>query len=457
MTSLCPWLFGCAEPPTFDDVLRGKTALEASDREAVEQLLASSSATPADIRLLPLDEDYGAEPYLKIEDGRVTRLALAEVSDVSGVESLSALRGLRLAGTFESLRMSGLDELEVLEILSWDESLRALELGSLPALRSLSIHGADLPSDLDLSDLKLQDLSLTHCGLESAPPLDPSELTDLFLSGNTLSSLSFLEGFDSLERLHLSKTGLESLDGLPTLPSLRALYWEDNPLRPDVSLDSDRVPKLVKIDLARTGLRAAPIGLRNRDGLRVEFEPGVAEALDFEATLGRLRQAQADAPGALVEKVRSTSGTIRGSSGRCTWRTGTFHRAEVNCHFAYESVRGTALVRLGETDAAMPFQGGGSPRVRATLSVVQGEVALYVKEEHDLVAIAQVITEAGDEVAERHRQPGDTFDGYRRVVARPGEPAEVQGDVVLLGSRVVLIVESVDVEARDVRLTIEPV
>lgn len=465
MTGAFSWLFGCARPTTFDDVIQGETALVPSDREAVTRLLAASSATPADVLLLAPDESYGPEPNLKIEEGpdgyRVTRLALAGLRDTSGLDGLQALVDLRLSGSFDSLRLTGLESLEELSVLSEDESLEALELEDLPALRRLSVHGANLPDELDLTGLQLQTLSLTHCGLETAPPLDPAALTDLFLSGNPLGSLDFLTGFGRLERLHLAKIGLESLDGLPRLPALKALYVGDNPLRPDVSLDADRVPKLIKIDLARTGLRAAPLGMRDRETLRVEFEPGVAEAMDFQAMLASLRTAQKDSPGDLVTKVRNTSGTIRGSSGRCTWKTSTLRRAEVSCRFTYESLRGTALASLGETDPAMPFRGGGPPRVRVTLTVGEGSVALYVRHRHDHLATAQLLTDASDELVEAAGQSGDLFEGYRRVVARPGEPAIVQGDVLLLGSRVALIVESVDdegldTEARDIELVVEP-
>ena len=99
--------------------------------------------------------------------------------------------------------------------------------------------------------------------------------------------------------------------------------------------------------------------------------------------------------------------------------------------------------------------------MKATITVGEGEVALYVKKEHDLVATAQFVTEASDEVAEAARRPGDVFEGYRRVVARPGEPATVQGDILLLGSRVALIVEAVDDggnagEAKNVTLAVGP-
>ena len=461
MTGLLSWLFGCAEPPTYDHVLRGDVALDASDREVMDRLLAASGTAPVDLSLLPAENNYGPEPNAKIEAGRVTRLALADVTDAEGVDRLDALRALRLAGTFPELRVSGLESLESLNVLSEDESLHHLALSDLPALRSLSIHGADLPDRVDLSGLALETVGLTHCGLESVPRFEPAKLTELFLSGNELATLESLAGLDQLKKLHLSNVGLETLDGLPALPLLRSLYLSNNPLRPDVSLDPDSFPKLANLDLSRTGLRAAPLGLRDREDMRLTFEPEIAETMDFLATLERLRQSYLDAPGELVEKVRSTSGSIRGQEGRCTWKTGMHRRAEVSCRFTYETVRGTALARLGETDPAMPFQGGGHPRIKATITVGEGEVALYVKQEFDLITTAQIITEASDEVAEAVRQPSDSFEGYRRVVARPGKPATVQGDVLLLGGRVALIVEAVgedgvSAEASDVTLVVGP-
>ncbi|MDA8018427.1 MAG: hypothetical protein MPN21_13380 [Thermoanaerobaculia bacterium] len=459
--SLASWLFGCAKPPTYEAVLNGDIALAASDREAMDSLLVACDISPAELSLLPEDREYGADPYAKIENGRTTRLSLAGVTDTEGVGRLDHLRALRLSGSFPRLRLHGLESLAVLEVLSENESLRHLELSDLPELRSLSIHGADLPDNLDLSALALQTVSLTHCGLQSAPRFDPAALSELFLSGNQLASLDGLAGLDALERLHLSNVGLKRLIGLPDLPSLRGLYLSSNPLQSDVALDPDGFPELMSLDLSRTGLRAAPLGLRDRQDLRVQFEPEVAETLDFLDTLERLRQTHLEAPGDLVERVGATSGTIRGQKGRCTWKTGTHRRAEVSCRFTYESVRGTALVRLGETDPAMPFQGGGSPRVEATLTVGEGQVALYAKQEYDLIALAKVITGASEEVAEAARQSEDTFQGFRRVVARPGRPATVQGGVVMLGGHVALIVEALDdnglgAEARDVTLLVGP-
>ena len=177
--------------------------------------------------------------------------------------------------------------------------------------------------------------------------------------------------------------------------------------------------------------------------------------LGFEEILERLRQSHRDAPGELVDRLRGRRGSMKDSEGSCRWKTGSFHRAEVRCDFEIASLKGLVAARLGTTDPAMPFQGGGAPVVRAELRVREGEVALYMPASFDLMAIARQLSEVDSDTAERAGQPGDQFDGYRRLVARPGSPAVLTGEPGLLGSTVVLWLEA-EGEARGLTLLVRP-
>jgi hypothetical protein len=105
----------------------------------------------------------------------------------------------------------------------------------------------------------------------------------------------------------------------------------------------------------------------------------------------------------------------------------------------------------------MPFRGGGAPQMRVVLRVADGEAAVYVRHHDDLVATARLLSGVRREVAEAAREPGDSFDGYLRSVARPDAPATLVGEPTLLGSRVVLLVEALGREALGIQIDVDPV
>jgi hypothetical protein len=78
-----------------------------------------------------------------------------------------------------------------------------------------------------------------------------------------------------------------------------------------------------------------------------------------------------------------------------------------------------------------------------------------MRESFDLVATARQLSETDSTTAEKARQPEDRFEGYRKLSARPGSPAVLEGEPDLLGSRVILWLEAKE-EARDLTLSIEP-
>ncbi|MCB1056396.1 MAG: hypothetical protein KDD11_12920 [Acidobacteria bacterium] len=187
----------------------------------------------------------------------------------------------------------------------------------------------------------------------------------------------------------------------------------------------------------------------------LEISAAAGAPSDLETVLDRLRSSYAAAPGELVAGPSKRHGRVVGRSGTCSWNTGTLGRASVRCEIDLKEVQGLAAVGLGTTDPQLPFRGGGSPRIRATLAVAEGRAALYVRTSFDLLTIARVLTDASDRELEAHRRDGDRFDGYRRLEALPGRPAVLEGEPLVLGSKVVLWVEEVET-AKGVRLRVEP-
>lgn len=269
------------------------------------------------------------------------------------------------------------------------------------------------------------------------------------------ADLGALASFPQLRTLSLVDLGLTTLDALPPLPNLRSLSLAGNPLRQTVELRAESFPQLEYVELRRTGLRSVPAGLALGDKVRIALDDGLAESQEFDEVLRRLRE-NVGSTGELVETLGGTSGRIERRSGTCRWKTGALTRAEVSCRLGLGTVSGTVRVELGTTDAALPFQGGGPPRVRARVSVEEGEVRIYLPYEGDLIQTARAITGMSESEAERFRQPGDRFEGFRRVVASPGQPAEIQGELGLIASSVFLVVEAVGETAREVSLEVDP-
>ena len=94
-------------------------------------------------------------------------------------------------------------------------------------------------------------------------------------------------------------------------------------------------------------------------------------------------------------------------------------------------------------------------RVRATLSVREGSVALYLREREDLRATAHAAV--GISQPDGVAAVGDRFDGYRRIEARPGEPVIATGEAAVLGSHVVVWLEATSGPAAEIELVLDPV
>lgn len=447
------WVFGCtAPPPTMQQVLAGQITVAAGDRQALENLLQTNGIGPQDLAILKEGNPEGRGSFARLEGERVVSLRLEQVHAAESVERLTQLRELHLEGDLEAFSLQGLAALEFLTLTQPQETLRSLELSNLASLQTLVVNGGELDDGLHLEGLpSLGNLGLNNCGLHRAPQLSGLPLTDLNLAGNQIRDLAPLATIPDLVSLHLSSNGISSLETLPPLPSLRALYLGHNPLSPDLQLVARDYPHLKTLDLRFTGLTHPPPGL---EGMPVKWDEGQTQKMEFHATLERLRASHRAAAGELVARLGDTGGKQFDTAGRCQWKTGSHHRAKVDCRLRIASLRGLSAAKLGTTDPAFPFQGGGNPQVRAELSVEEGTAALYLRQSFDLVAMAQQLSGLPAELAEAARQPDDRFDGYRRLEARPGAPARLEGEPSLLASRVVLWIEA-EQEARSLTLVVE--
>lgn len=446
-------VFGCATPPpTFQQVLTGHIAMAAEDQDALGSLLEANGMSSETLTILKENDPEGTGNFARLEGDRVISLRLRLVQEAEKVGQLTELRELNIGGDFETFSLQGSSSMEVLILIPQD-SLRSLKLSDLASLETLEVSGGKLDEGLHLEGLpSLENLGLLSCGLHRAPRLSGMPLTSLNLAGNQIQDLGPLATIPTLVNLHLSSNGISSLETLPPLPNLRALYMGHNPLTPNIRLAAGDYPKLKTLDLRFTGLTRIPQGLQ---GLPVKWDESQTQQMNFNETLERLRIAYQAAPGELVAQLDSTGGTQFDTEGSCQWKTSSHHRAKVNCRLSIASLRGLAAARLGTTDLVLPFQGGGSPHVQAELSVEEGTAALYVRESFDLVAMAQQLSELPAEIAEEARQPQDRFDGYRRLEARPGAPARLDGEPSLLGSKVVLWLEAKQ-EARSLSLVVQP-
>ncbi len=441
---------------TFDAVLEGQVALDSEDGQALERLLAVAGLTSRELRLHgPEASNTAAPPFFAIDGDRVVHLALEGLGDPSAASQLRGLRSLHLEGPFSTLDLADLPHLARLRIDSRGE-LGELKLARLPDLEELLVHGARLRQAPDLSQLDaLRVVALSDCGLRSFPRLAAAGVEDLALPSNRIVNLETLVPQADLERLQLSGNQLQTLAELPLLPRLRVLDLSDNPLAPEARLDAERLPALATLDLRRTGWRKVLPGLEKRAGLRLKLEEAVANEVAFEETLAKIRHQRASWASERVAALPKIGGTLSKSSGKCSWRVGSHHRARVSCRFSFAQLRGLASARLGETDLTLPFQGGGGPQVRVTLRVSQGQAAVYLRQEFDSIADARLVSGLDQQTAETFRQANDRFSGHRRAVASPSSPAAITGEPDLLGSRVVLWIEAIDGTAEDLELIVE--
>ncbi len=447
--------FGCTRPSTWEAVESGSVVLAASDRNSVQELLDANSIPATDLPLVDRGAAAGQPRYLTIEGERITELALEGLRESPRIAGFPALEVLHLGGGFVTVEATDLPALRHLQVQGQDDRLAEVRLSGLPQLREAVIGGGRLQR-FEAEDLpQLTSLALERLGIRQLPAL-PQSLTSLSLLANEVTDLSELRSLARLEHLDLGENGLQNVDTLPRLEQLRTLDLAGNPLSTDFALSAHNLPGLRSLDLRRTPLHSAPEGLAALVDLRVRFDSADQARRRFEAMLDRLRRNQKGAPGELVAGPEARSGQFRDTHGDCRWHTGVNQAARVRCSLNFARLEGLAAARLGTTDPAFPFRGGGAPTIEATLRVGSGRVWLYIPTEFDYLTLAAQVENYPLEKAESYRQPADRFQGSRRLLATPESPATVQGTPVLLGSRVLLWLEAIDGPAHDLHLDVRP-
>lgn len=446
----------CSQPSSFSAVSAGTLDLAETDLQAVESLLRENSISPDNLRVLgPDDSEPNAPPFVRISSGRITQLVLDQLTASPRVLGLEAIKELRLSGSFAAAEIRQLPALETLEIHGNGSSWTTIGLSDLPSLTTLRLSRGQI-GELDLQGLDaLRSVTLDNLDLEEVPTL-PVTASTVELPNNRIHDLSPLQRLSALERLDLSGNGLESLRLLPPLARLRFLRLADNPLPSVIDLQSAHYPALRSLNLQRTDVTQAPLGLADLTQLKVRLDEAIESEQAFLATLQRLRQGTREAPGELVERLGASGGTLENRRGNCRWTTGMHTQAKVSCSITFERLKGLAGARLGTTDLVMPFQGGGAPRVDATLRVDQGKAALYLPLKFDNIEIAARIVGFDLDQAEKFRQPEDHFEGYRKLLASPGAPAIGTCSPSLVGDRVLLWLEAIGGPAHGLELTTTP-
>lgn len=466
--ALLGWLSGCRDAPTAAGVVSGTIDVDSADRALVEQLLSVAAAKPKEI---PVVTDRGARggirDALEIDGGRLRHVSLrVRAGSAVVVRSGAAhLEDLALRGELASVSLAGLPRLEKLGITrdGREPGDVAIDLAELPQLRSLSIHGVKRAGGVDLLGLpSLEEVSISFGGLERVPALPRGRLKRLDLRAHAISDLAPLEGLDTLQSLALEHNAIRSLATLPSLPRLETLYLGHNPLAAHGALHLPDLPSLQSVDLRSTPVQVVPEDLAKRSSVKVTLPEGASAKAEFEDTLRRLRAIPREPGVELVERVSAGGGTLRGRRGSCSTSEGTSSRARITCDMTIESVEGVARLELMQTDPAMPFRGGGTPQVRVRLTAEAGQAAVLVRTRYDHVETAKLLASlagagpVSPAAAQAARQPGDSFDGWKRAVARPGAPAVVGGEVHVVGSSVAVLLEAVGGPARGVRVEVGP-
>lgn len=504
-------LVGCSRAPSFRDVQEGKVALAASERQAIEALLAQARLSPGELRLAA--DGAWAEQEVAIEDGHVVALRLSgPVADASPFTALPRLRRLSLArADLGDLRGLVGPELAVLDLsFSAVASLGGLggcpklaelslrggvgsltPLGACPALGKLHLTGGrvddfsglppslaelgltsttvtslaglgavpglvklygnsngltvfDLPAlaaleELDLRHNRLPEvvvpalpalrlLSLRENQVERVVVRDLPALVHLDLSGNRIAELELPE-LPALTGANLAANRLGAVDAFAFQTALERLDLEGNPVRSLEPLAG--LPRLTTVRLRKTRVGAVPAALRERN-VRLEADPGELEANEWQETLEASLRGDAET---WLDRLPGSGGSLRGRSGRCAYRGGTFTRADLRCDLTIAELSGLVRLDLIEIDPLQRMSHGTVPAT-VTLSVERGVARVYFHEIHDPRALAEGLTGYRDRDA-----PAISFgaregrrEGFRFAEARPGQPATLGGALHWLGS-----------------------
>lgn len=159
------------------------------------------------------------------------------------------------------------------------------DLKLMPYLKSLTIQDQTLDSLSHLSTLtKLETLDLTGCRF---PAEDLSvlaalpNLTNLTLSGCSLSTIAELAGSQSLIYLDLSNNTVRNLEALSTIPTLKEIYLQHNAVTSLEQLSG--LSNLEKLDVSYNSLTSltpiiacVKLGWLNADGNQLKDVEGIS-------------------------------------------------------------------------------------------------------------------------------------------------------------------------------------
>lgn len=265
--------------PTFQDVLEGKIALAASDRDAVQRLLTEARLPPSALTLLDPGARPGA-PGVVIEGQRVVGLGLSAgaLKSTAALAPLTELRWLGIPNNeIEDLSGLGAQSKPQLRHLNlWANRITSTAaFGALPELRWLALGSNRIQKIEGLSGHPhLETLSLGENQLTSVEGIrDLPALKYLYLEKNQLEDLDGLEGLPELVELRLSGNRLTDLDALRRFPALRVAWVEDNRI---TALPAE---KLSIFDLRLAGNPVTEQGPPITPEAREEARPTPVEAL----------------------------------------------------------------------------------------------------------------------------------------------------------------------------------
>lgn len=204
LTSLS--LEGCDMVTDYSVLYTLKNLQDLSLRDTSIKEIGFISEMP-DLSSFTLDDSSVLDLSPLADCAGLTSLVLAdcsEAADFSSVDSLTGLTSLELS-LYSTQKMPALNTLTRLEKLAISGAGDISFLASMPQLKELSIYGCDV-SRYDAF----------------------SALTELSVSGDKLSDLSFTEWLPLLETLDISENYFSDLRPLDKLTHLKTVYCADN-------------------------------------------------------------------------------------------------------------------------------------------------------------------------------------------------------------------------------------
>ncbi|MDX1631687.1 MAG: hypothetical protein R3234_07490 [Thermoanaerobaculia bacterium] len=442
-------------------------------------------------------------PLANLENLEALNLERGDLKSLEGIPCAS-LRELYLS-VEDLASLEPLEECRNLDRLIVNDPPAEI-LSTLPPLPNLRVFGLEgvgpgeaglgcLESYPNLEELYLEGPGIAHLpSMPGLPRLEKLSLQNAFgiesLTVPVLPSLKHLRGWrlgaeritlsvlPALEKLELTEGDLRHLE-LPPQPSLEEIDLSKNELETLHGIQGQ--PELLRIDLQENEdlasldpLAASPkLSFVRANGTKVgilppEFEErnvGIGmddERREFNIQLQKLLKAYDESSDTWAESLPGGSGSLRGKSGGCRTKSSMHGPTEVYCDWEIERLDGTVFLAPVSGDIFESMDHGGPIHVTVNLSVEEGTARIYFRREIDLERMAELMSGYRKEgplfsirLGERPRS--DTYRrGFRFAEARPGEPAELSGELHWLAGDAVFWLASIDGSAQGLHLRIEP-